>query len=229
MDALAKWSAYMVDLRTLFSEWERRRTAGAQWTKRFREIYSICMFVLCIENRSRQRYLVGFQQRGTNCEPARVGQLFEDGFGEIEGCDVMLVDDPEACGGQPAIHHRCQLVSYVNQASTSEADLVKFLEKKKLRVARDDDLRLIIHMEQDGPFNYSFLSAYLQHRTPECPYSQVFAVGQVSDLPRRWLCVQVYPEFKMLHELEETTAKALILDRKRYCKPDSLSEGQAEG
>jgi|ERR1043166_2330274 len=128
MDTLSKWSAHLVDLRTLFSEWERRRVAGHPWTKRFREIHSACMFTLCIENGTEQRYLVGFQQHGIQSVPVTVNRLFDDNFGEIEDCDILLVDDPKKYGESTVLHHRCQLVSYVNQPSTSEADFVRFLE-----------------------------------------------------------------------------------------------------
>ncbi len=218
MDTLSKWSAHLVDLRILFSEWERRRVTGQPWTKRFREIHSACMFILCIENGTDQRYLVGFQQRGIQSVPVTVSRLFDNNFGEIEDCDILLVDDPKRYGASTVLHHHCQLVSYVKQPSTSEADLVKFLEKKKLKVARDNDLRLVIHVEQEGYFNCAFLSAYLIHRDPECPYSQVFAFGQNGENPRKWFCVQVYPALVILPELDEDTAKALVLDREQYNK-----------
>jgi hypothetical protein len=103
---------------------------------------------------------------------------------------------------------------------------MRFLEKKKLRVAPDDDLRLIIHVEQEGPFNYAFLSAYLNHRQPACPYSQVFAFGQNGDSPRKWFCVQVYRELAILPELDEEAARRLVLDREQY--DNALSTRKAE-
>ena len=118
MDSLAKWSAHIVDLRTLFAEWERLRVAGHPWTRRFREIHSVCMFTLCIENRTEKRYLVGFPQLGIQ-RPVRVKELFEDDFGEIDDTDVVLVDDPKRYGESEVEHHRCQFVSYKNQPSTS--------------------------------------------------------------------------------------------------------------
>ena len=224
MDNLSKWSAHMVDLRSLFSEWERRQVAGLPWTKRFREIRSICMFTLCIENGTDQRYLIGFQQHGIQSTPVTINRLFDDNFGEIEDCDILLVDDPKTYGESTVLHHRCQLVSYVNQPSTSEVDFVKFLEKKKLKIAPDDDLRLVINVEQKGPFNYAFLSAYLNHRQPACPYSQVFAFGQSGENPRKWFCVQVYPDLAILPELDEETGKALVVDREQYNKAISTHE-----
>jgi hypothetical protein len=224
MDTLSKWSAHVVDLRTLFSEWERRRVAGHPWTQRFREIHSACMFILCIENGTPERYLVGFQQHGIESRPVTVSRLFDNNFGEIEDCDILLVDDPKQYGTSTVLHHRCQLVSYVNQPSTSEADLIRFLEKKKLKVARDDDLRLVIHVEQEGRFNYAFLHTYLTHRVPKCPYSQVFAFCQNGQNPRKWFCVQAYPQLLILPELDEDTAKALVLDREQYSKVISSQE-----
>lgn len=176
------------------------------------------MFTLLIESKTDHRYLIGFQQHGMNPVPAKINDLFDDNFGEIEDCDVLLVDDPKGYGEAEVLHHRCQLVSYINQQSTSEKDLVEFLEKKKLKVTPDDDLRLIIHVEQEGWFNYNFLWAYLNHREPQCPYSQVFAFGQNGDSPRKWFCVQVYPELAILPELDENAAKALVLDREQYNK-----------
>jgi hypothetical protein len=217
MDSLRRWSAHLVDLRTLFSEWERRHAAGMKWTRRFREIHTACMFTLCIENGSPQRYLIGFQQMGIANAPIGIERLFDGDIGEIEDCDILLVDDPEQFG-EPAVvlHHRCQLVSFRNQPATTEVQWVRFLEQKKLCVPRDDDLRLVIHVEQEGWVNYEFLSAYLKHRSPVCPYSQVFLFGQHGDQPRKWFCVQVFPSLAILPELEEAAAQSLVLDREYY-------------
>jgi hypothetical protein len=218
MDTKALWSASIVDLLSLFSEWERRRIAGGRWSRRFREIHSVCMFTLCIENRTEQRYLIGFPHLGIVAGSFTVSDVFDDRFGEIEDCDVVLIDDPKKYGESNVLHHRCQLVSYLNQPSTSEQHMIAFLERKKLRVAPDPDLRLIVHVEQPGRFNHAFLHSYLNHRTPKCPYSQVFVFGQSAELPRKWLCFQVYPQFAVLPELDEETAKALVLDREQYNK-----------
>lgn len=67
--------------------------------------------------------------------PCQVNDVFDDNFGEIEDCDVLLIDDPKQYGEAEVLHHRCQLVSYLNQPSTAEVDVVKFLERKKLKVA----------------------------------------------------------------------------------------------
>lgn len=218
MDSSARWSASIVDLKSLFSEWERRRVSGARWTRRFREIHSICMFALCLEHRSEHRYLIGFPHLGIPTDRFTVSDLFDGQFGEIEDCDVLLIDDPKCYEASTVLHHRCQLVSYLNQPSTTEADIVAFLERKKLRVTPDPDLRLVIHVEQAGRFNFEFLSVYLRHRKPACPYSQVFVFGQESESPRKWLCAQVYPQLAVLPELTEQDAKALLLDREQYNK-----------
>jgi hypothetical protein len=221
MDSLAKWSASVVDLLSIFSEWERRRLQGHRWTRRFREIHSICMFALCMENRTDQRFLIAFQHHGIPSRRLTVSDLFTDGFGEIEDCDVLLVDDPNKDGEAEVVHHRCQLVSYLNQPSTTEADVIAFLERKKLHVTPDPDLRLIVRVEQEGRFNHAFLSTYLAHRSPKCPYSQVFVFGQTIGTPRKWFCFLVYPQLAVFPELDEDTAKSLVLDRKQYNKPSN--------
>lgn len=215
MDSLARWSANLVDVRTLFSEWERRQQAGVRWTRRFREIHSICMFALCMENRSTQRYLIGFPRVGVHDELISVARFFDNDFGEIEDCDILLVDDPATLIGPVVLHHRCQLVSFIGQPSTDEAMWVKFLERK-LRVANDPDLRLVIHVEQEGRLNYAFLSAYLNHASTRCPYGQVFVFGQNGASPRTWFCVQLYPCLTVMHELHEDRAKELVIDRQQY-------------
>lgn len=227
MDSLTQWLAQIVDLRTLFSEWERRHLAGHRWTKRFREIHSVCMFVLCLENGTEQRYLIGFQQRGRH-PPVKVKNLFDDNFGEIEDCDVLLIDDPKRFGEAEVLHHRCQLVSYTHQPSTSEVDVIEFLERKKLRVAPDNDLRLVIHVEAEGFLNHSFLAAYLAHRKPRCPYSQVFVFGQTNINPRRWSCAQVFPTLATLPDLDEETAKVLVVDREQYNRATSTTVAFAD-
>jgi hypothetical protein len=67
------------------------------------------------------------------------------------------------------------------------------------------------------------LAAYLAHRKPRCPYSQVFVFGQTGVNPRRWSCAQVYPDFATLPDLEEEAAKALLLEREQYNKAISTA------
>jgi hypothetical protein len=110
------------------------------------------------------------------------------------------------------------LASFIHQPSTSEVDWVNFLDKK-LRVPPDDDLRLVIHVEQEGRLNYAFISAYLQNKSPRCPYSQVSLFGANGVDPRRWFCMQVYPALAIFPELTEEAARQLIIDREQYCRP----------
>jgi hypothetical protein len=102
--------------------------------------------------------------------------------------------------------------------------MIAFLEEKKLRVPRDDDLILIVHIEQHVAFDYVTLSGYLQVRQPRCPYSQVFVLGQVTDSdPPRWFCTLAYPRFAALHELDGPTARELLADRERVCRKPNES------
>ncbi|MHC4163080.1 MAG: hypothetical protein ACYSUM_13200 [Planctomycetota bacterium] len=225
MDRYQKWSAYLADLKTLYSEWERRHLAGVSTGRRFREINTICLFALCLENNESKRFLVGFQERGVADTPVPVNTLFEDAFGEIEDVDVILVPDLGPDGPSEREVHRCQLVSYCNRADPSTADMTAFLEEKKLCVPRDDDLILIVHVEQPTRFGYVRLSIDLQLRQPQCPYSQVFVLGQVTETdPPRWFCTQVYPRLIPLHELNGPTAREVLADRDRVCVRPSESE-----
>lgn len=220
MDKFTEWSAYLVDLDYLFAEWDRLNDQNKEWDTRFREIHSICMFALLVENQTDQRYLIGFQKIGAPQEPLTIREIFKDSSIVIENdCDVLLVDCPKQ-GESEVDHHRIQLTSFTRRSSTSEKELVEFL-RKKLRRAPDSDLRLVIHIEQSGTFNLDFLNAYLNHEYTPCPYSQVFIFGQVSDCPRVWTCSQIYPEWKKLPDLDERTAKILISDRPHFCQPPS--------
>jgi len=219
MDKLQKWSVHLADLKSLISKWEQRRTSGVRITRRMREIRSICLFALSLENRSEQRYLIGFQQRGIPRTPVPFDRLFDNDFGEIEDCDFVLVDDPKKYGPSIVDHHRTQLVSFLGQPSTEPKDWVAFLEKKKLKVAPDDDLRLVIHVEQPGKTNLGFLWGFLQMREPKCPYSQVFVFGLKEANPVIWYCAQVYPELVLLNDLPESDIPKLLSDREQYCKP----------
>jgi len=229
MDSYQKWSAYLADLTTLYSEWERRRFTGTVSGKRFREINTICLFALCVENNENKRFLIGFQERGLVTQPVPVTRLFENNFAEIEDCDVILVPDLGPEGPAERDIHRCQLVSYLNRAEPGTADMIAFLEEKKLRVPRDDNLILIVHVEQPTTFDYVKLSIALQLRKPKCPYSQVFVLGQLGNTePPRWFCAQLYPLFVPLCELDGLTARDVLANREQICVWQKKSTVQNE-
>lgn len=218
MDTLEKWYAEFVDVKTLFSHWEAQRLAGKARRKRYREILTICLFTLCVENNEKKHFLIGFQKRGVPSTPGPVLQLFQDGAEEIENVDVILVPD-----FGPAIRdiHRCQLVGYLERPDPSTEDLIDFLEQKKLRfVCSDDDLILIVHLEQPIAFDWVQLSIHLQTRSPKVPYSQVFLIAQTSldrDHPC-WSCRLLYPRMIALHDLDlEATKTLLFAERKTVC------------
>jgi hypothetical protein len=221
MDRLEKWHAALVDVKTLFSHWEAQRAAGHARRKRSREILTICLFTLCLENNENKHFLIGFQNRGLPSEPGRVFQLFEDGVGEIENVDVILVPDLGPDGPPIRDIHRCQLVGYLERPEPSTKDLIDFLEEKKLRpVGNDDDLRLIVHLEQPIAFDWVQLSIHLQMRQPKVPYSQVFLLAQTGLDPKQptWSCRQLYPRMIPLRDLDLEVARTLLLaERKTVC------------
>jgi hypothetical protein len=185
-DTNKNWQGHMADLKTLLDCWERQRAAGKARHKRTREILTMCFFALCLENNENKRFLVGFQRRGRAGKAGPVEQLFDPKFGEDDDSDAFLVEDP---GPDISVEvekdiHRCQIVGYLERPEPSTEDLISFLEEKKLRrVARNDDLRLIVHLEQPIAFDWVKLSAHLQMRAPKCPFSQVFLVAQISLVP----------------------------------------------
>ena len=214
MDSLQKWYAHVVDLKTLFSHWEALRAAGTPMTKRPREILTTCLFALCVENHENKRFLVGFPQLGPGSQPAPLRELFNDGFGEIDDWDVILVPDLGPDDLSEREIHQCQIVGYLNRSGGTD-DLIAFLEEKKLRVPRDDDLRLIVHLEQPTAFDWVRLSAYLQMRRPRCPYSQVFLLAQTgSEREPRWSCRQLYPVMITLRDLDLQSARAVLSHRR---------------
>jgi hypothetical protein len=221
VDTLEKWYAQFVDVKTLFGHWETQRQAGKARRKRCREILTICLFALCVENNEKKHFLIGFQKRGVPSTPGPVFQLFEDGAEEIENVDVILVPDLGSDG--PAIRdiHRCQLVGYLERPEPSTEDLIDFLEEKKLRFAsNDDDLILIVHLEQPIAFDWVQLSIRLQMRNPKVPYSQVFLLAQTSLDRNRpcWSCRQLYPRMIPLNDMDlEAARTALLAERRTVC------------
>jgi hypothetical protein len=227
MDSLQKWHAHVADVKTLFTHWEERRLASIPMRKKDREILAICLFTLCLENNESKRFLIGFQQRGLPAKPSLIRDLFEDGFGEIENCDVILIPDLGPDGPDERDIHRCQLVGYLNRGTlgTTE-DLIEFLEEKKLRVPPDNDLRLIIHLEQPTAFDWVKLSIHFQMRRPKCPYSQVFLLADtgVPSSPR-WSCRQLYPLMLPLRDMDLETARVILADKNVvYRRTDSRKE-----
>lgn len=219
MDALQEWHAHVVDLKTLFSHWEARQAAGLPMTKRSREILTICLFTLCLENNENKRFLVGFPQLGPGSQPALLRQLFDDCFGEIDEWDVILVPDLGPDGPSERDIHQCQLVSYLNRTGGTD-DLIAFLEEKKLKVPRDDDLRLIVHLEQPTAFDWVKLAIHFQIRRPKCPYSQVFLLAQTDREGKAyWSCRQLYPLMIPLRDMDLKAARAVLLDRKTIVVP----------
>ena len=214
MDSLQKWHAHVVDLKTLFSHWEELRAARSPMTNRSREILTTCLFALCVENNENKRFLVGFPQLGPGSQPAPLRELFRDGFGEIDDWDVLLVPDLGPDDLSEREIHQCQIVGYRNRSGGTD-DLIAFLEEKKLRVPRDDDLRLIVHLEQATAFDWVRLSIYLQMRRPRCPYSQVFLLAEtVREGEPRWSCRQLYPVMIPLRDLDLQSARAVLADRR---------------
>jgi hypothetical protein len=226
MDSLEKWHARIADVKTLFTHWEERRLARIPMRKKDREILSICLFTLCLENNEKKRFLIGFQRRGLDHTKGFIRELFADDFGEIEDCDVILIPDLGPDGPSMRDTHRCQLVSYLNRGplGTTE-DLIAFLEEKKLRRPRDDDLRLIIHLEQPTAFDWVKLSIHLQIRRPKCPYSQVFLLADtgVPNSPR-WSCRQLYPRMLPLQDMDLQTARTVLANRNVVC-PKNQAKG----
>lgn len=221
MDALEKWHARIVDVQTLFRHWEAERAAGRAQRKRAREILTICLFTLCLENNENKRFLIGFQQRGKpSLEAGPVWDLFKDGFGEIEDVDVILIPDLGPNGPNERDIHRNQLVSYRDRPNPSTEDLIEFLEEKKLRFsAPDNDLILIVHLEQAIAWDWVLLTAHLQLRRPHPPFSQIFMLAQTSLDPQHpiWTCRQIYPRMLPLKDMDLNTARAVLADRKLVC------------
>jgi len=218
MDTLEKWHAHIVDVQTLFRHWEAHREAGRANQKRAREILTICLFTLCLENNENKRFLIGFQQHG---KPPTAGgpvwDLLKDGFGEIENVDVILIPDLGPNGPPEREIHRCQLVGYRDRPNPSTEDLIAFLEEKKLRFsAPDNDLRLIIHLEQAIAWDWVQLSIHLQMRRPPPPFSQIFMLAQTSLDPQRpnWACRLIFPRMLPLKDLDLEIARTVLADRK---------------
>jgi hypothetical protein len=224
MDPLQKWTANLVDLETLGSVLRVRIAKGLDKRKRHRELNTILLFTLCLEHNEDKRFLIGIQRRGVNTELVQVNQLFDEKFGIDEDADVILIPDLGLEGPRERDFHRIQLVSFVYQAHSDTTALIRFLEEKKLRrAARDDDLFLVVHIEQDISLDYIQLSIALQLRPGGCPYRRIFVFGPIKDaFPPCWFCAQVYPLFINFKELDGDTARVLLGDRRTKCGPAGM-------
>ncbi len=139
---------YCVDLKTLVERIEGCHQIGAPLTRRMREIWSACIFALCLEHNEGKRFLMGFPQRGTPDRFLPIGKLLSGEVGELDHWDIVLVPDLGHDGPSVREIHQCQLVSYQRRANPGTQDLIEFLEEKKLKKAVGGDLRLVVHLEQ---------------------------------------------------------------------------------
>lgn len=214
MDPLEQWHAYVADLHSLFSHWEERRRRGVKLSSRDREIFSICIFALCLEQNESKRFLIGFPQRGTQNPGLMVSDLFQRGFRDLEDWDVLLIPDLGESGPIEREIHQCQMVSYLFRAGNT-ADIISFLEEKKLRRSPpNNDLRLILTLEQATEYDWVKLSMHLQQRRPRCPFNQVFLVAHQFELSEPyWRCMQLFPRAATLRHLFMAETKALLFDR----------------
>ena len=226
MGTYNKWRAHIVDLDLLYSAWHEQHRSASRMSTRMREVHTICIFALCVENDNGNRYAVGFQPYDQHkVEEVSVLDLIDEKFRVREDdCDALLIEVP-GNGEVQATHHRCQITSFANQRGMSESDWVIFLSKK-LRYAPDSDLRLVVHCEQGGPCNHVFLNAYLCHGATRCPYSQVFTIGQLTSDPPSWQCHMVYPSLATLPVLTKARAEQLLGDRPRLNRRSVLTHGQ---
>jgi hypothetical protein len=219
MDLLPKWFSLNADLKTLLSLWEAHKIAGTANTNRCREIRSICLFALCLEKNTNERFLVGFrdyQRPGVAPTPSNVAELFIDGFAEIEDCDVILSPDYGPDGSPERPIQKYQIVGYRSR-TPSTFDLIQFIERKKLSCTTpDDNLSLLINLELDQPLSVNLISVsiFLQRRQPKCPYSHVYLLGKTggngeSD-ERIFLCWQLYPTLEEFPKLSLREAKARV-------------------
>jgi hypothetical protein len=217
MDKLEKWHAHFVNVKALVQQVEARKRAGARQNRRTREIWTACVFTLCLEHNEDKRFLIGFPERGLPTVPVTIDQIFADDFGEIEDWDVILVADLGPDGEAKREIHQCQLVSYCYRSHPSSEDLIAFLEEKKVKKCPPGaDLRLIVHLDNSKPFAFDWvkISAHFQLRRPKCPYSQVFVLAETGTIENRyWSCRQVYPLMLPMKDMDIETARRVLDDR----------------
>lgn len=185
--------------------------------RRTREIWTACLFTLCLEHNEDKRFLIGFPGRGVPKVTVTVDQIFADDFGEIEDWDVILVADGGPDGPPDREFHQCQLVSYCFRPHPSSEDLIAFLEEKKVKKCPPDaDLRLIVHLDDAKPFSFDWvkISIHFHMRRPKCPYNQVFLLAETGTVEnRRWSCWQVYPLGLPMKDMDVETVRRVLDDR----------------
>ena len=207
---------HCVDLKTLVEHVENQRRAGLRETRRKREIWTACIFALCLEQNENQRFLIGFPARGKPI-PVTLDRILAGEIGELDDWDIVLVPDlgPENLSERE--FHQCQLVSYCYQSNPSSQDIIEFLEEKKLKFSVGGDLRLVVHLEQAVAFDWVAIGAHLHMRRPKCPYSQVFMLAQTGTIDAPfWSCRQLYPLYLPLKDLDLKSAKSILADRPTY-------------
>lgn len=210
---------YCVDLKTLVETIESRRQTGAKLKRRIGEIWSACIFTLCLEHHEGKRFLIGFPERGSQPGCVTMEDLFSGKVGELDDWDVVLVPDLGPDGPAEREFHQCQLVSYRRRENPGTEDLINFLEEKKLKKAAGGDLRLVVHIEQETCFRFDWvkLAIHLMMRRPKCPYQQVFILGEFGEPENPyWQCRQMFPRMLSMHNLDRESARLLLQERPTY-------------
>jgi hypothetical protein len=207
---------YCVDLKTLVETIESRRQSGAKLKRRIGEIWSACMFTLCLEQHEGKRFLISFPERGSQSGHATMEDLLSGRVGELDDWDVVLVPD---LGPEERDFHPCQLVSYRRRENPGTEDLIDFLEAKKLKKSAGGDLRLVVHLEQETGFRFDWVKVaiHLMMRRPKCPYQQVFMLGEFGEAENPyWQCRQMFPLMLPMQNLDRESARRLLQDRPTY-------------
>jgi hypothetical protein len=95
LDERRNFSVYVVDLITLLAGRKERLPLLGQ-SKRLREIHSVCMFTLCIENDIGTRYMIGFPVRGRETAVVPFDRFFDDDFAQLQDVDFVMVEVPKS-------------------------------------------------------------------------------------------------------------------------------------
>lgn len=210
---------YSLDLKTLVETIESRRQAGVKLQRRIGEIWSACIFTLCLEHHEGKRFLISFPERGSKPGQASVEDLMAGKVGELDDWDIVLIPDLGPNGPAEREFYPYQLVSYRRRENPSTEDLINFLEEKKLKKAAGGDLALVVHLEQETPFRFDWVKVaiHLMMRRPKCPYQQVFMLGEFGDPEKPyWQCRQMFPLMLPMQNLDRESARRLVQDRPTY-------------